>query len=37
MMELKEIFFLIVRKGDSLYYSGSDESVNKLFPELPEL
>ena len=35
--ELKEKYsFLIVRKGDSLYYSGSDESVNKLFPELPE-
>ena len=34
--ELKEIFFSDRRKGDSLYYSGSDESVNKLFPELPE-
>ena len=35
--ELKEKYsFLIVRKGDSLYYSGSDESVNKLFTELPE-
>ena len=35
--ELKTKYsFLIVRKGDLLYYSGSDESVEKLFSELPQ-
>ncbi|MDD6065063.1 MAG: HAMP domain-containing sensor histidine kinase [Firmicutes bacterium] len=35
--ELRDKYsFLIVRKSDLLYYSGSDSSVEKLFAELPE-